>query len=177
MLALGGCSGRERDKPPPEPSARVLFSPNGEPLNGGALGRPKCEDALARWFDRVDADHDGTLARDEFLGDARRQFAVMNLDRDGLLTPSVLARYRAAFAGTPAADAADHPRDGKRGADLVTGGPDPVMAADVHLRNQVSLDDFLAHAERVFAALDINRDGRLGRDEVLRLCHPAEEDK
>jgi hypothetical protein len=177
-LTLAGCGGHDRDKARADPSARALFSPNGEPLNGGALGRPKCDEALARWFDRVDANRHGTLTLDEFLADARRQFAAMDLDRDGLLNPAELARYRATYTGAPpAADTADTRRDGRGSADIIVGGPDPVMAADVTLRNQVSLAEFLAHAERIFAGLDANRDGRLAKAEVLRLCHPADEGK
>ena len=48
--------------------------------------------------------------------------------------------------------------------------PDPVMSADATLRNRVSLDDFLAYEQHQFGELDANRDGRLSKPEVLRLC-------
>ncbi len=166
-LLLAACSSRDK---PVEASQRILFSPNGEPLNGGALGRPKCEDALTRWFDRIDGDRDGTIERAEFMADARRQFAAMDLDHDGQLEPAELSHYRAALVGAPPPEEGDIKDPAKR-RELVTGGPDPVMAADTSLRNRVDLPEFLAHAERVFAATDADHDGRLSRAEVLqRFC-------
>ena len=53
-----------RDQPPTEP----IFSPAGEPLNGGPLGYPTCMQAVANWFARTDARHDGAIDRDAFLG-------------------------------------------------------------------------------------------------------------
>ncbi|HYM04879.1 MAG TPA: hypothetical protein VET85_18145 [Stellaceae bacterium] len=167
LATLAACSFFHEKEKPIDPSSRLLYSPNGEPLNGGPLGRPKCRDALARWFDRVDADRDGSIERNEFIADARRQFAAMDLNRDGVLTPAALAKYRLPYAGTPAEETSDE-KPGKPA--IVTGGPDPVMAADTGLRNKVELGDFLAHAEHVFATLDANHDSRLSRAEVQALC-------
>jgi hypothetical protein len=193
-ICLVGCGGT----PPVRRSGYYpILSPNGEPLSGGPLGQPSCREAMGRWFDRVDADHDGTLSRGEFLDDARRQFAVMDLDKDGVITPAELGVYRAPFItavpAEPVRRPAEPPRfanvggqsdpdranslNGRPGGSRRSGEtdpaadrPDPVMASDVNLRNQVSLADFLAHAERSFAALDADRDGRLSRAEVLRGC-------
>ena len=102
LLLLAGCSrfgGRDR----PEDTGPI-YSPNGEPLNGGALGHPSCAAAMAQWFDRVDANHDGAIDRAEFLADAARQFAAMDLDHDGVITPSELAQYRLPFAAAPPPD-------------------------------------------------------------------------
>ena len=208
LLALGlalaviagadGCSLRRRHHAADQAaSAGKLYSPNGERLNGGPLGRPTCAAALTAWFERADANHDGVIDRDEFLADARRQFAVMDLDKDGIVTPSELAQYRAPYE-TDAAPAAGAPgpapasdqsserqrrRDGDHpgGSNLaVTEGsgderPDPVMAADVGFRNQVSLQDFIAYAGRQFAALDAAHQGRLAKADVLRVCQPPDE--
>ncbi|HUB94266.1 MAG TPA: EF-hand domain-containing protein, partial [Stellaceae bacterium] len=75
-----------------------IFSPNGEPLSGGPLGDPSCKDAMQKWLARVDANHDGTIEVSEFMADARRQFSAMDLDKSGVLTPDILARYRAPYA-------------------------------------------------------------------------------
>ena len=48
---------------------------------------------------------------------------------------------------------------------------DPVMLADVHLRNRVTRDEFMTYANANFAALDVNRDGRLSRAEILHDMH------
>lgn len=162
-----------------------LYSPNGEPLSGGALGLPSCIEAISRWFDRIDANHDERVDLSEFLADARAQFTAMDLDKDGTITPAELAIYRAPYAA--AAASAQAPRPGARphaargqpaGAPQGrgdTGGSlsdeaDPVMVADTSLRNQVSLADFLSYADRRFAALDANHDGELTREEALSSC-------
>ena len=59
--------------------------------------RPHATDAIRRWFARVDADHDGAISLGEFMADARRQFGVMDLEHTGVLTPAVLAQYRAPY--------------------------------------------------------------------------------
>jgi Ca2+-binding EF-hand superfamily protein len=171
LLALAAC-GHSRE-PSTDPSAHLLYSPNGEPLNGGPLGRPKCSDAMSRWFDRTDRDHDGMIERGEFIADARRQFAAMDLDRSGVLTPAKLAQYRLPYAGPPVSEEKIEEKRPRENA-IITGGPDPVMAADLSLRNEVTLKDFLAHAERRFAALDADHDGRLSRAEVQAPCNTAE---
>jgi hypothetical protein len=75
----------------------IQFSPNGEPLSGGPLGHPKCADALSGWFDRMDANHRGFLDRDEFLNDARQQFARMDIHQAGYVTAADLSEYRAPY--------------------------------------------------------------------------------
>lgn len=97
LLALSGCAG-----PPPRPPVLAqTVSPNGEPLAGGQLGWPGCDEALARWFARADTDHDGTLVSGEFLYDARTLFTRMDKDGDGLVTPAELQEYRLPFRPAP----------------------------------------------------------------------------
>jgi hypothetical protein len=170
------------------------MSPNGEPLSGGPLGKVTCRDAMARWFDHVNASHDGKLTLSEFLADTRRQFAVMDLDKTGMITPAELSTYRAPYMprqigerrvvteelpardpndarpGTPQPQLFGGHRSPRNTTDPTADRPDPVMAADVHLRNQVSLDDFLAYAQRRFAALDTSRKGTLSREDLQRTC-------
>lgn len=180
--SLAGCSlFGHRDKEAKLPS--VLFSPNGEPLTGGPLGQPSCHEAMSRWFDRVDTNHDGAIDLKEYRADARRQFGVMDLDHSGVITPDELSRYRYPYAAPLAAAAEKAAQAAARksryqndeirvlpsGSDM----PDPVMAADVDLRNQVTLPEFLAYASREFASLDKAGHGRLSRTDVLSLCKSA----
>jgi EF hand domain-containing protein len=174
LASLAACGGH--DEPPPELGSpgRPLFSPNGEPLSGGPLGRPPCAEALSRWFDRVDANHDGIIDLDEYLADARRQFTAMDLDGDGFITPVELDTYRAPYGAAPVQNP---PKDGKasrdderKAANTSAQQPDPVMAADTSLRYRVSLPDFLAYARRRFTGFDRNRDGRVTKAAILRSC-------
>lgn len=199
FLAIGliGCS-HDSNRPPRPEYTGILYSPNGEPLSGGVLGYPVCESALSAWFDRVDGNHDGRIDADEFMMDARRQFAAMDLDRSGVITASELARYRAPYemkvprenvASNEGGEEQGEERDSgerrsrrggqRRGAQRAAAGgpadmsdsqPDPVMSADVGLRFEVRLEDFLAYAQQKFSTLDRDRDGTLDRNEVVASC-------
>ena len=205
ILTCTACSSHRDDRRSAHIQApNILFSPNGEPLSGGPLGPPKCEAALAGWFNRVDVNHDGVIDRQEYLADAKAQFAKMDLDHDGYVTAAKLSVFRAPYeeAGPiPAVAEADNPppdrpaeADGQhhhgRGPSAPpTGAPpplppmrgppppmeDPVMSADRTLSFKVSLEDFLAHAEGVFAQLDSARSGRLPLMKVQSRC-PADKE-
>ncbi len=178
LCLLAGCGsliggGAERDLP--------VDSPNGEPLSGGPLGKVSCDLALSGWFDRVDTNRDGAIDGSEFDADAMRQFAAMDSDKDGYLTPPELSIYRAPYRPEPRTRQRrdrnerrsfwDWSKDDDELGDLPRNNlPDPVMAADTNLDQRVSLAEFRAYARRKFAMLDIDRDGKLSRDEVRRLC-------
>ena len=123
---------------------------------------------MAAWFNRTDTNHDHTIDLAEFLADARRQFALMDLDHDGEITPDELAIYRAPYdmdiaelappdvdQSETTADTRGRGRGGNtagssnssRKVDLSNGEGDPVMAADVNLKFRVGLDDFLAYGK------------------------------
>ena len=186
LLSAVGCSRSHSDNPP----HRAIFSPNGEPLSGGPLGFPKCETAMGGWFDRLDTAHKGAIDRATFLADARRQFKVMDLNGDGVLTADVLLRYREPYSvGVAAQQAArDNESDsdktgqpghmkkpgsgrtGASGVDIARDVPDPVMSADTSLRLQVTEPDFLQHAGKVFDSLNTSHDGQLSRAQALQWC-------
>jgi hypothetical protein len=185
VMGLGACVAFEKAlrKETPGP----IYSPNGEPLSGGALGDPKCDGAMRRWFARVDTDHDGTIELGEFLADARRQFAAMDLEHTGVLTPAVLAQYRAPYLAGRESQAkrdeieeqdeeererARRRHNGESEPPIGLDRADPVMLADVNLRNRVTLDDFLAYARRNFAILDKDKNGRLDSGELAATCKP-----
>jgi hypothetical protein len=197
---LVACGGADKETSLGSAAARVIYSPNGEPLSGGPLGHPSCEEALTRWFDRLDLDRKGTIDRDQYLADARRQFTAMDLDKQGAITADELSRYRAPYdsvsrsetAATATESSSRAPRPGQ-GAHRqgqsntgprasVPGGPrghspdeepDPVMAADVHLQFKVTLPDFVAYADGKFVELNGKHDGRLTKTEVLALCQTS----
>jgi len=175
-VSLAGCGGGHRDEGPPP----VPVSPNGEPLVGGGPGT-SCADALGRWFDAADLNHDGFLDSAEFMADAMRWFAVMDANHDGAVTPDELTALRLKLM-PPEAPPKRRAQDDEPRRGLFGGGsprrqpgdrPDPVMSADVNLDNRVSLEEFRAQAERVFAGLDRDHDGRLSKDEVMVGC-PAQ---
>ena len=145
----------------------VIYSPTGEPLSGGPLGHPVCVEAMGNWFDRVDANHDGSIDRREYLDEARRQFAAMDLDKAGSLTPSELAQYRAPYGinAKPAKHSQD--REPTLAAD---DRPDPVMAADDKMRFEVNLNQFLRYQYVLYSSLPGGDTGKVGRDPFLDMC-------
>jgi hypothetical protein len=174
-LVLTGCGGAKLAEP-----VLPIYSPNGEPLNGGPLGFPKCDEALSQWFDRMDTSHHG-IDRAQFLADARAQFDRMDLDHDGTITPSELTTFRMAYpqpepprprmSGGP-------PQDGERSRDRPQPRTaphsmepaDPVMSADTGLHFRVTRAEFMAQAGEIFAKLDTKHDGLLTRSAVQSGC-------
>jgi hypothetical protein len=145
----------------------VIYSPTGEPLSGGPLGHPACDETIGKWFDRVDANHDGMIDRREYLADASRQFAAMDIDRTGLLTPSELAEYRAPYS----VDVKPKKHgDGKEPILTADDRPDPVMAADDRMRFEVSLGQFLRYQNNLFTSLPGGDKGKVAREPFLGLC-------
>jgi hypothetical protein len=169
-------------------SPPIIFSPNGEPLSGGRLGKVACRETIGRWFDRADANGDGILTFEEFEADARRQFAAMDTDSDGYVTPPELASVRAPYrpvdsSPTSASLAARQgDRRGERGrspGSRFTAGQfddgsidqaDPVMSADTNLDFRVSRAEFLAQARRAYARFDAGADGLARTEAVARTC-------
>ena len=175
-------------------SGPVLYSPNGEPLSGGVLGRPSCLEAVSKWFARVDANHDGAIDRGEFLADARIQFLRMDLDGDSAIYPSELLTFRGSFQGIPKhnddappaesfaeeraqlkamglipSEDPEKDKDKKKLQDF----SDPVMSADDNLDFKVTLDEYTSQAQDVFKAADLDHNGKLERIELMAACPPV----
>ncbi len=169
VLALAAC-GHGEHKPAVPPV--LLFSPNGEPLSGGALGQPECKTAMDGWFDRLAAANGGRIDRAAFLADARTQFARMDLNHDGLITADELAVFRRPYVDIPEVPSKDEAggRRRPRAAPPIPVSEDPVMSADLNLDFQVSLDEFLAQADQVFRRLNTGGDGALNRETLRNSC-------
>ena len=171
-LLLAACGA----PPPPvhHASKGILFSPNGEPLDGGPLGSLSCEEAMSLWFARVDGNGDGAIDRQEFLADAKAQFARMDLDHDGFITSQELWTTRQPYLPTPPRSAkageggnrVRHDRNESPIHAVAPGSADPVMSADANLDFRVSLGEFTAQADSVFASFDTDRNGRLSLAEI-----------
>ncbi len=162
LAGLAACAGSGRpghgDRPNREGqvAAPLLYSPNGEALTGGPLGQPSCQLAMEYWLDRADTNHDGGLDRDEFIADARAQFARMDADKLGYLTSDALERYREPYR--------------QSGRVVQSSGTDPVMSADTNFDMKVTQEEFLKQAGETFSRLDANHNGTLAKDELPPLC-------
>lgn len=177
------------------PGAPQLFvSPMGEPFRAAA-GQPY---PSAAWVAGADRNHDGAIDRAEFVADAARFFRRIDLDHDGKLTPEEVAAYERDVAPEIAVYTGRTdmiptlPRGGGGIADMLgissseVGGangyggpmgagryawlnvPEPVAAADADVDRLVSADEFAAAAGRRFDALDTRARGALRLAELPR---------
>jgi Ca2+-binding EF-hand superfamily protein len=116
-----------------------------------------------RLLRRFDADRDGTATRDEFMKSVADHFAQLDLNNDGRITDDDLPpamRGRGVLTGN-----ADGPRRGlgRRALGLL-------READADKDGVVTREEMVAAAERRFAGLDRNKDGKLdaGDADMLR---------
>lgn len=80
--------------PPPEVEEQVFIAPSGEPFRA-PFGQPY---PVAVWFAGADTNHDGKLTSTEFLIDFMRFFDSLDVNRDGQLDASEVARYETDIA-------------------------------------------------------------------------------
>lgn len=209
-----GFRGEGESRPPPaRPS--LFVSPAGEPFRAGP-GEPY---PVAAWFRGADADGDGKLTRDEFVADAARFFQVLDANHDGVIDGQELKVYETQIvpeiteerAPTPARPQAagsafgdqgggggrrgrrrgggGGPQGGPRqGGSLGDGLPqaqgaasygllgerEPVAAADLALDSRITLANFKAKAAQRFATLDADGKGYLLLPDLPKT--PAQQD-
>jgi Ca2+-binding EF-hand superfamily protein len=158
-----------------------FISPMGEPFRG--------PDAPNIWFDQADTNHDGVLTQDEMEADAARFFAVLDRGKDGEIDPEDLEYYETVIApmirvggymGTEPESTEDG-GDGdapKRKVTYVAQGaarfgyfdyPEPVAVADTNFNRGVDAKEFRVAADKRFALLDKNGDGKIEKSELPKL--------
>lgn len=165
---------------------QLFISPCGEPYRGRA-GDPY---PVALWFKQTDANHDGAIDKAEFRADHAGFFDALDNDANGVLdgpevsfyenrvVPDVfhpemfgmavgptLAQY--APQGTIKNPTRRAPREyvGAAAYGLLAEA-EPVRAADTDLNGRVSKQEFQEAADRRFARLDKNADGKLELTEL-----------
>lgn len=163
----------------------VFLSPMGEPF--------RSEDKLSgaeHWFVQGDIDHDRRLTRAEFQADAARFFARVDTDHDGVIGPDELLHYETEMAPEVMVTSTygdvskmkvdsdgkvtDPPYPTRLGAGryswIVT--PEPVIAADANMDRGVTKLEFEVAANARLKILDRNGDGALVRAELPKLSSP-----
>jgi hypothetical protein len=182
---LSACASSDEPAEPRGPRATLFLSPAGKPFRADP-GKPY---PTAIWFAEADADHDGKLTREEFRADFTRFFDQLDQNHDGFVDGIELARYEQEVApevlprlaqvqggfpgersGGGTRQLAEPPR--ARGGAMYDGAPaysllnvsEPVASADQNFDGKVSLQEFLAAADRRFDQLDKDHRGYLTLD-------------
>ena len=149
---------------------QVFISPMGEPFRAPA-GQPY---PSALWFAGADANHDEALSRAEFRADALRFFKVLDVNGDGKLTNIEVDIYEYRIAPEIVVASSDTSADSLKSNDNGDGpsrnttlspikqgaanyswrnDPEPVRSADTDFNMKITQDEFMAAADRRFAAL------------------------
>ena len=159
-----------------------FISPMGEPFRG--------HDAPNIWFDQADTNHDGVLTLDEMEADAARFFATLDRNKDGEIDPDEIEIYETQIApmisvgnappeASSSSDDSDAPA--KKPVYVPQGAarfgyfnyPEPVIVADTNFDRGVDAREFRIAADKRFAMLDKNGDGKLEKSELPKLSPPG----
>lgn len=162
----------------------VFFSPSGEVFKS-----PLSEAyPTALWFSGADTDQDGALSREEFLADALRFFAVVDVDGNKIISSQENSRYEQELAPEILgfSPLVKQPTYRKRENDKATepwtqayqariqgaaqfsliNEPQPIRAADRNFDFRVTEDEWIKATTARFNLLDRNKDGKLTLDEL-----------
>ena len=175
-LVLGASAAVAQEAP-----AQLFISPMGEPFRALA-SQPY---PSAAWFAQADANHDGVITRGEFRADAERFFKTLDVNGDGKLNDMEMHRYEVLVAPEILAASIDSDQNAPptdkdfkgdpkqqtlseipQGAAYfgVIGDPEPVRAADADFNMKVTLDEWMAAADRRFRLLVGDKDGLMLSD-------------
>ena len=144
---------------------QLFVSPMGEPFRA-KTGEPY---PSTLWFQGADANHDGVISRDEFRADALRFFKALDVNGDGKINDQEARRYEYQVAPEIVLAKVDTSGDTsqtdykgdkvqqtlaavRQGASFygVIDTPEPVRAADADFNMKVTLDEWMAAADRRF---------------------------
>jgi len=164
----------------------VFFSPSGEVFKS-----PLSEAyPTATWFAAADTDQDGSLTREEFMADALRFFALVDVDANKVISSPENSRYEQELAPEilgfsplvkqPSARRRD--TDGDRATEPWTqtyqarvqgaaqfsliNEPQPIRAADRNFDFRITEDEWIRTTTSRFALLDRDKDGKLTLEEL-----------
>jgi hypothetical protein len=115
-------------------------------------------------FERSDTNGDGFVTKEEFAAGRNAMFAKLDANGDKVVDQAELDKAREAFHERmqKSADASGTPMpqpDGKRHGDFM-------KRIDANGDGKLTVEEFTAAGEQMFARLDDNGDGKLAKDEM-----------
>ena len=165
----------KRPQSTPLEEAHLFISPMGQPFRS-VSGQPY---PVVQWFKAADADHDGKLDKAEFKADAQAFYAVLDRNRDGLVSDSEIVYYETVLVPelNASGQAAEYDTSDKTklSGELQGAAPyalindaEPVRSADDSFIGRLTLKAFLARADHNFDVLDERGRGYLVLEELPR---------
>lgn len=160
--------------PPPAPAARRAAGPvvpeglgaiprrPGSPCSSAPAGEPfRGSQGRQDWLRLVDPASSGGIAVEALVADARRYFAVLDLNHDGAIAGPEVTAYENAVV--PEILGGGGPGGGRQGAGRfgLLNDAQPIRSADFNLDYRVTLAEYERKARETFARLDANHDGVL----------------
>lgn len=127
--------------------ALVLF------LAAQALAVAASTPTVDREFAAMDANHDGRLTPTEHAAGAKAMFGKMDTNRDGKVTSAEMTAAHTVITGQPA-----KPSD--------MAATDKIKALDDKRDGILSAEEHATGAARMFAKMDADHDGTLSKDEM-----------
>ena len=180
-LLAGPAEAQKVQSPEAAGFTQLFISPCGEPYRG----RPGDPYPVILWFKQADTNHDGAVDKAEFRADHAGFFDALDADGNGMIdgtevafyekqvAPDVfhpelfglrggvwLAQYNPQGQINQASRRAPREMLGAAAYGLLA-EVEPIRAADADLNGRVTKPEFLAAADRRFARLDKNGDGKL----------------
>ncbi|MGI5819299.1 MAG: EF-hand domain-containing protein [Armatimonadota bacterium] len=122
----------------------------------------------ADFFDRLDANNDGKIDRDEFRG-PDEAFARLDRNADGFITRDELAGQGAGQGAQARGERAGRAAEGAQG-DPAERWQQMLQRFDRNNDGQISADEF-GGREEFFLRLDVNRDNVITADEAMQVMN------
>ncbi|MDC7676087.1 hypothetical protein [Asticcacaulis machinosus] len=165
---------------------QIFFSPSGEVFRA----KTPAPYPVADWFKKADADSDGKLTRAEFVADAKRYFAVIDKDENGVISSPENTRYEEELAPEilsrvpmitqppkgRTTDAEGKPLSNQPYQRQITGAaqfslinePQPVRGADANFDFKITSAEWESASLARFRLLDKDSDGALTLDTLSK---------
>jgi hypothetical protein len=139
------------------------------PAKTAARGGPAVKNDGKRYLRSLDENHDARISREEFLASAKKRFAKMDLNGDGVISAQEARAAKAKLMERKAKSDARRLAQGKPVKRKAKSDRPPkpyLSSADANHDGRVSRKEYLARREKKFAELDLNRDGGISKEEA-----------